>query len=178
MINLSVNQTLSRTMMTSGLTFLTVLALFLFGGPVLHGFSFALVVVLSLVRIRRCSLPVRSCCSGTITGERREARCLRPREPAGSAKPGSRSSPVTASEEPRQVRLSKLRSARIKTCVYFWTKHLKEKAYMFEQTFVDGTARLISPGRSWFRLRIQILLVADPDHHSADLLRCASKRRS
>jgi preprotein translocase subunit SecF len=39
-----VNQTLSRTIMTSGLTFLTVLALFLFGGPVLHGFSFALVV--------------------------------------------------------------------------------------------------------------------------------------
>ena len=37
------NQTLSRTIMTSGLTFLTVIALFLFGGPVLHGFSFALV---------------------------------------------------------------------------------------------------------------------------------------
>ena len=29
--------------MTSGLTFLTVIALFFFGGPVLHGFSFALV---------------------------------------------------------------------------------------------------------------------------------------
>jgi preprotein translocase subunit SecF len=43
-INKSVNQTLSRTVMTSGLTFLTVMALFLFGGPVLHGFSFALVV--------------------------------------------------------------------------------------------------------------------------------------
>jgi preprotein translocase subunit SecF len=43
-INRSVNQTLSRTVMTSGLTFLTVMALFLFGGPVLHGFSFALVV--------------------------------------------------------------------------------------------------------------------------------------
>jgi preprotein translocase subunit SecF len=43
-INRSINQTLSRTVMTSGLTFLTVLALFLFGGPVLHGFSFALVV--------------------------------------------------------------------------------------------------------------------------------------
>jgi preprotein translocase subunit SecF len=42
-INRSVNQTLSRTVMTSGLTFLTVVALFLFGGPVLHGFSFALV---------------------------------------------------------------------------------------------------------------------------------------
>jgi preprotein translocase subunit SecF len=43
-INRSVNQTLSRTIMTSGLTFLTVMALFLFGGPVLHDFSFALVV--------------------------------------------------------------------------------------------------------------------------------------
>src|SRR5712692_9093098 len=43
-INRSVNQTLSRTVMTSGLTFLTVVALFLFGGRVLHGFSFALVV--------------------------------------------------------------------------------------------------------------------------------------
>jgi len=43
-INRSVNQTLSRTVMTSGLTFLTVIALFLFGGPVLHNFSFALVV--------------------------------------------------------------------------------------------------------------------------------------
>ncbi len=42
-INRSVNQTLSRTVMTSGLTFLTAIALFLFGGPVLHGFSFALV---------------------------------------------------------------------------------------------------------------------------------------
>ena len=42
-INKSVNQTLSRTVMTSGLTFLAVIALFLFGGPVLHGFSFALV---------------------------------------------------------------------------------------------------------------------------------------
>jgi preprotein translocase subunit SecF len=43
-INRSVNQTLSRTVMTSGLTFLAVIALFLFGGPVLHGFAFALVV--------------------------------------------------------------------------------------------------------------------------------------
>jgi preprotein translocase subunit SecF len=44
LVNRSINQTLSRTVMTSGLTFLTVIALFLFGGPVLHGFSFALVV--------------------------------------------------------------------------------------------------------------------------------------
>lgn len=43
LMNKSVNQTLSRTVMTSGLTFLTVIALFIWGGPVLHGFSFALV---------------------------------------------------------------------------------------------------------------------------------------
>jgi preprotein translocase subunit SecF len=42
-MNRSINQTLSRTIMTSGLTFLTVIALFFFGGPVLHAFSFALV---------------------------------------------------------------------------------------------------------------------------------------
>jgi preprotein translocase subunit SecF len=41
-MNKAINQTLSRTIMTSGLTFLTVIALFLFGGPVLHAFSFAL----------------------------------------------------------------------------------------------------------------------------------------
>ncbi|MBI3668129.1 MAG: protein translocase subunit SecF [Acidobacteria bacterium] len=44
LINTSINQTLSRTILTSGLTFLTVLSLFLFGGEVLNGFSFALVV--------------------------------------------------------------------------------------------------------------------------------------
>ena len=43
LMNKSVNQTLSRTVMTSGLTFLTVIALFIWGGPVLHSFSFALV---------------------------------------------------------------------------------------------------------------------------------------
>ena len=43
-VNKSINQTLSRTILTAGLTFLTVLALYLFGGEVLHGFSFALVI--------------------------------------------------------------------------------------------------------------------------------------
>src|SRR5258706_2573761 len=44
LINISVNQTLSRTVLTSGLTLLTALSLWLFGGQVLNGFSFALVV--------------------------------------------------------------------------------------------------------------------------------------
>jgi preprotein translocase subunit SecF len=43
-VNLSINQTLSRTVLTSGLTFLTALSLFLFGGQVLNGFSLALVI--------------------------------------------------------------------------------------------------------------------------------------
>ncbi len=43
-VNLSINQTLSRTILTSGLTFLTALSLYLFGGQVLNGFSFALVI--------------------------------------------------------------------------------------------------------------------------------------
>jgi preprotein translocase subunit SecF len=44
LLNISINQTLSRTILTSGLTFLTVLALLLWGGQVLNGFSFALTV--------------------------------------------------------------------------------------------------------------------------------------
>jgi preprotein translocase subunit SecF len=43
-VNRSINQTLSRTILTAGLTFLTVLALYVFGGEVLRGFSLALVI--------------------------------------------------------------------------------------------------------------------------------------
>jgi len=43
-VNKSINQTLSRTILTSGLTFLTVLSLYVFGGEVLRGFSLALVI--------------------------------------------------------------------------------------------------------------------------------------
>jgi len=43
-VNLSVNETLSRTIITSGTTFLTVLALFMFGGQVIRGFSLAMIV--------------------------------------------------------------------------------------------------------------------------------------
>lgn len=43
-MNDSINQTLSRTILSSGLTFLTVLALFIFGGEVINHFAFAMVV--------------------------------------------------------------------------------------------------------------------------------------
>jgi preprotein translocase SecF subunit len=42
LINLSVNQTMARTVVTNGLVFLATFALVLFGGPVLFGFSFAM----------------------------------------------------------------------------------------------------------------------------------------
>ena len=44
LVNRSINQTLSRTILTSGLTFLAVMSLYLFGGEVINGFAFALVV--------------------------------------------------------------------------------------------------------------------------------------
>ena len=43
-INVSLNQTLSRTMLTSGTTLMVVLALFFYGGPVINNFAFALLV--------------------------------------------------------------------------------------------------------------------------------------
>jgi preprotein translocase subunit SecF len=43
-MNISVNQTLSRTVMTSSLTMLVVISLFIFGGEVIHNFSLALIL--------------------------------------------------------------------------------------------------------------------------------------
>jgi preprotein translocase subunit SecF len=44
MINTSLNQTLARTVITSGTVFVAVLALFVFGGEVLRGFAFTMLV--------------------------------------------------------------------------------------------------------------------------------------
>ena len=43
-INVAINQTLGRTIITSGTALLSSLALFFFGGEVLHGFAFTMVV--------------------------------------------------------------------------------------------------------------------------------------
>jgi len=43
-LNLSINQTLSRTLLTSGTTLIVVMSLFIFGGPVINNFAFALLV--------------------------------------------------------------------------------------------------------------------------------------
>ena len=46
--NTSVNQTLSRTLLTSGTTLFVVIAMFFFGGDIIHDFSFALLVGISV----------------------------------------------------------------------------------------------------------------------------------
>ena len=43
-INMAINQTLGRTVLTAGLTLLSAIALYLFGGEVLRGFSFTMIV--------------------------------------------------------------------------------------------------------------------------------------
>jgi preprotein translocase subunit SecF len=43
-INISINQTLGRTVITAGTALLSAIALFLFGGEVLHGFAFTMIV--------------------------------------------------------------------------------------------------------------------------------------
>jgi preprotein translocase subunit SecF len=47
-INSSINQTLSRTLLTTGTTLMVLFALFFFGGGVIHGFSFTLIVGLTI----------------------------------------------------------------------------------------------------------------------------------
>jgi len=43
-VNTAINQTLNRTVLTAGTTLITAIALFLFGGDVLHGFAFTMIV--------------------------------------------------------------------------------------------------------------------------------------
>ena len=43
-VNTSINETLSRTLMTSTTTLLVLMALFYFGGEIIHGFAFTLIV--------------------------------------------------------------------------------------------------------------------------------------
>ena len=43
-INHAINQTLNRTVLTAGTVLVSAIALFLFGGDVLHGFAFTMIV--------------------------------------------------------------------------------------------------------------------------------------
>ena len=107
-INRSVNQTLSRTVMTSGLTFLTVIALFLFGGPVLHGFSFALVAGIIVGTYSSVYVASPIVLFSRFRGREEEERRRRP--PPRCA--GGRAAKQPAGKSPVRVRL-KRRSAAL-----------------------------------------------------------------
>lgn len=72
-VNNSINETLSRTVLTAGLTFIAAQALLLFGGPVLHGFSFVLVVgiVIGMYSSIFVASPILIACRGSIESRRR-----------------------------------------------------------------------------------------------------------
>jgi preprotein translocase subunit SecF len=91
-VNLSINQTLSRTVLTSGLTFLTAISLLLFGGQVLNGFSFALVVgiIIGTYSSIFIASPILVFWQNMAENRKRRARPAvvesRPKAVAGSAK--------------------------------------------------------------------------------------------
>lgn len=91
-VNLSINQTLSRTVLTSGLTFLTAISLFLFGGQVLNGFSFALVVgiIVGTYSSIFIASPILVFWQNLSESRRKKARSavdVRPRPVANAVKP-------------------------------------------------------------------------------------------
>jgi len=70
-VNTSVNQTLSRTLITAGTTFLSVLALFLFGGEVLRGFAFTMLV--GIVSGTYSTIFIASAIAIILSGKKRTA---------------------------------------------------------------------------------------------------------
>jgi preprotein translocase subunit SecF len=100
LINRSVNQTLSRTIMTSGLTFLTVIALYLFGGPVLHGFSFALVagIIIGTYSSVFIASPIVIFWRNYTEGRRRSTPA-----PAVAAKPTASTKPQQPARKPSKA---------------------------------------------------------------------------
>jgi preprotein translocase subunit SecF len=98
-INASVNQTLSRTIITAGTALLTALALFFFGGEVLHGFAFTMVVGIitgtyssifiaaAIVSFWRGSGPLRAASHAPAAAAVARAATAAPQQPQRKTKP-------------------------------------------------------------------------------------------
>jgi preprotein translocase subunit SecF len=94
-INVSVNQTLGRTVITSGTALLTALALFFFGGEVLHGFAFTMIVGIvtgtyssvfiaaAIVSLWRGDAPTRAAAHAHVTA----SATVSPQQPQRKQKP-------------------------------------------------------------------------------------------
>lgn len=83
-VNVSVNQTLARTVITSGTTFMAVLSLYLFGGEVLRGFAFTMLV--GIVSGTYSTVFIASAIAILLSQRRRAAAAA----PAAAARPDAR----------------------------------------------------------------------------------------
>ncbi|MGE3490889.1 MAG: protein translocase subunit SecD [Vicinamibacterales bacterium] len=82
MVNLSVNQTLSRTVITAGTTFLSVAGLYLFGGEALQGFAFTMLV--GIAAGTYSTVFIASAIAIVLSKSRRRARSSMHAEPNAS----------------------------------------------------------------------------------------------
>lgn len=95
-VNLSVNQTLSRTVITAGTTFLAVLSLYLFGGEALRGFAFTMIV--GIVSGTYSTVFIASAIAIILSKGRRTA--------AAAAAPAAGESPARPGRKQRRARAS------------------------------------------------------------------------
>ena len=110
LVNTSINQTLARTIITSGTTGFAVLALFVFGGEVLRGFSFTMLV--GIITGTYSTIFIATSTAIAIT-RRRAARRSRaaPVQTGASGQPQRSAGPSRSQRPPRSPR-SKGRKAR------------------------------------------------------------------
>jgi preprotein translocase subunit SecF len=83
-VNTSVNQTLGRTIITAGTTFLAVLALYVFGGEVLAGFAFTMLV--GIVSGTYSTVFIAAAIAIILSGKQAKARAATAARPAGGRK--------------------------------------------------------------------------------------------
>ncbi len=111
LINKSVNQTLSRTVLTSGLTLLTALALFIFGGQVLNGFAFALVcgIIVGTYSSVFVASPILIFWHNFLEGRKRSTRgAVAPRkEPVAAV--AAKAKPAAAKDRPQRGSAAKVK---------------------------------------------------------------------
>jgi len=83
-VNTAVNQTLSRTIITAGTTFLSVMALYLFGGDVLEGFAFTMLV--GIISGTYSTIFIASAIAIILSGKQAKNRATTTRPAAGGRK--------------------------------------------------------------------------------------------
>jgi preprotein translocase subunit SecF len=97
-VNTSVNQTLSRTIITAGTTFLSVLSLYIFGGEVLRGFAFTMLV--GIVSGTYSTIFIASAIAIILSKQKRSFAAsaqAAPGRPDAAARPGRKSRGAKAS---------------------------------------------------------------------------------